>query len=142
MAETDTQTAAEAQAQTQTQTGETGSFAALLQQEFKPRTDRAREAVESAVSTLAAQALETGSVVLSYDRHFLLVPGLRVWPALTAADGRRGQRRQPGGAGGLGDQQLGGGDHAGRNEQHIQVVSGFCVHGFFYTINQLIFQVN
>jgi type VI secretion system protein ImpC len=44
MAETDTQTAAEAQVQTQI--GETGSFAALLQQEFKPRTDRAREAVE------------------------------------------------------------------------------------------------
>jgi len=61
MAETDTQTAAEAQVQTQT--GETGSFAALLQQEFKPRTDRAREAVESAVSTLAAQALQQTALI-------------------------------------------------------------------------------
>ena len=52
MAETETQKAAEAQVQT----FEPGGFAALLQQEFKPRTDRAREAVESAVATLAAHA--------------------------------------------------------------------------------------
>ena len=61
MAETDTQTAAEAQGQTQVL--EPGGFAALLQQEFKPRTDRAREAVESAVSTLAAQALEQTALI-------------------------------------------------------------------------------
>lgn len=64
MAETDTQTAAEAQVQTQI--AEAGGFAALLQQEFKPRTDRAREAVESAVATLAAQALEQ-TVLISDD---------------------------------------------------------------------------
>ena len=33
-------------------------FSALLLREFKPKTDRAREAVESAVKTLAEQALE------------------------------------------------------------------------------------
>jgi type VI secretion system protein ImpC len=64
MAETDTRTAAAGQ--TQTESFEPGGFAALLQQEFKPRTDRAREAVESAVATLAAQALEQ-TVVISDD---------------------------------------------------------------------------
>ena len=31
---------------------------------------------------IAAQAMEHGAVVVSYDRHFLQVPGLRVWPRL------------------------------------------------------------
>lgn len=31
---------------------------------------------------IAAQAMEHGAVVISYDRHFLKVPGLRVWPRL------------------------------------------------------------
>ena len=35
----------------------TSDFAALLNREFKPKSDRAREAVESAVQTLAEQAL-------------------------------------------------------------------------------------
>ena len=61
MAETDSQTAAEPQAQTGTL--EVGSFASLLQQEFKPRTDRAREAVEGAVATLASQALAQTALV-------------------------------------------------------------------------------
>ncbi|WP_208279818.1 type VI secretion system contractile sheath large subunit [Massilia oculi] len=38
-------------------------FAALLQQEFKPRTDKARDAVENAVRTLAQQALQEASLV-------------------------------------------------------------------------------
>ncbi|RYH09344.1 type VI secretion system contractile sheath large subunit [Tropicimonas sp. IMCC6043] len=38
-------------------------FAALLQQEFRPRTDTAKTAVESAVKTLAQQALENASVI-------------------------------------------------------------------------------
>jgi len=61
MAETDTQAAPAAEAQTTTL--EPGGFAALLQQEFKPRTDRAREAVESAVATLASQALEQTALI-------------------------------------------------------------------------------
>ena len=36
---------------------DTNEFASLLSQEFKPKTDQAREAVESAVKTLAEQAL-------------------------------------------------------------------------------------
>jgi len=38
-------------------------FAALLQQEFKPRTDKARDAVENAVRTLAQQALQEATLV-------------------------------------------------------------------------------
>jgi len=58
---------AEAQAQgAQTQTVEPGEFASLLHKEFKPRTDRAREAVEQAVHTLAEQALSQ-TVLISED---------------------------------------------------------------------------
>jgi tRNA(fMet)-specific endonuclease VapC len=31
---------------------------------------------------IAAQAMQTGSVVVTYDRHFLQMPGLRVWDGL------------------------------------------------------------
>ncbi len=61
MAATDTQTAG--QPQSQTDTLESDSFAALLQREFKPRTDRAREAVEDAVATLASQALAQTALI-------------------------------------------------------------------------------
>src|SRR5215472_7491000 len=47
-------------------TGETSEFAALLNKEFKPQTDRAREEVESAVRTLAQEAL-AGTAVTSRD---------------------------------------------------------------------------
>ena len=50
----------------QTSTGETSDFASLLTKEFKPQTDRAREEVESAVRTLAAQAL-AGANITSQD---------------------------------------------------------------------------
>ncbi|GMV74099.1 MAG: hypothetical protein AMXMBFR78_10500 [Rubrivivax sp.] len=47
----------------QTQVAEGSEFAALLQKEFRPKTDQAREAVESAVQTLAQQALAaTGTI--------------------------------------------------------------------------------
>jgi type VI secretion system protein ImpC len=45
---------------------EQSEFSALLNKEFKPQTDRMRQDVESAVNTLARQALE-GSVTLSND---------------------------------------------------------------------------
>ncbi|MCU7917459.1 MAG: type VI secretion system contractile sheath large subunit [Candidatus Thiodiazotropha sp. (ex Epidulcina cf. delphinae)] len=60
MAETDTQ---------QTQGGEStlgvapDEFSALLQQEFKPKTERTREAVVSAVQTLAEQVLKETSTI-------------------------------------------------------------------------------
>ena len=50
-----TQTGAEAAAGAVTQ--ETSDFASLLTREFKPKSDHARSAVESAVQTLAQQAL-------------------------------------------------------------------------------------
>src|SRR5262249_27978914 len=43
-----------------------GEFAALLTREFKPQSDRAREEVESAVRTLAEQAL-AGATLTSSD---------------------------------------------------------------------------
>jgi type VI secretion system protein ImpC len=44
-------------------TQEGGDFASLLSREFKPKTDRAREAVESAVQTLAQQALANTALI-------------------------------------------------------------------------------
>ena len=38
-------------------------FASLLQQEFRPRTDTAKSAVENAVKTLAQQALENAGLI-------------------------------------------------------------------------------
>lgn len=57
---------AEAEAQQQqaaAATLETSEFASLLQQEFKPKSDRAKEAVETAVQTLAQQALANATLV-------------------------------------------------------------------------------
>lgn len=48
---------------TEAATLEAGDFAALLNKEFKPRSDRAREEVESAVRTLAEQVLDRADVV-------------------------------------------------------------------------------
>jgi len=59
MAETEKQ----AQTEGQVETAPEGDFASLLQQEFKPRSDRAKEAVQDAVHTLAAQALEQTGLI-------------------------------------------------------------------------------
>jgi type VI secretion system protein ImpC len=40
-----------------------GEFSSLLQKEFKPKTDQAREAVEAAVQTLAEQALSSSATI-------------------------------------------------------------------------------
>lgn len=53
-------------AQPQAETAEFSDFGALLNKEFKPKSDHAQEAIQSAVKTLAAQALES-SVVVSND---------------------------------------------------------------------------
>src|SRR5262249_17463421 len=47
-------------------TAELSDFSSLLQKEFKPKSDRAKEAVEQAVHTLAEQAL-AGTVTISDD---------------------------------------------------------------------------
>lgn len=31
---------------------------------------------------IAAHAMETGSVVVTYDKHFTKIPGLRIWPEI------------------------------------------------------------
>ena len=62
MAETETQ-AAGAAAEAPTETLETGDFASLLQKEFKPKSERAKEAVEDAVKTLAEQALAKTNLI-------------------------------------------------------------------------------
>ena len=43
-------------------TTELSEFGTLLKKEFKPKTDQAKEAVESAVQTLAASALESATL--------------------------------------------------------------------------------
>src|SRR5258708_20145615 len=53
-------------AQPQAEAKEFSDFGALLNKEFKPKSDHAQEAIQSAVKTLAAQALES-SVVVSND---------------------------------------------------------------------------
>jgi type VI secretion system protein ImpC len=53
------------QAAATTLTQEGGDFAALLNREFKPKTDTARSAVEAAVQTLAQQALVHTALVSS-----------------------------------------------------------------------------
>ena len=52
--------------QPQAEAKEFSDFGALLNKEFKPKSDHAQEAIQSAVKTLAAQALES-SVVVSND---------------------------------------------------------------------------
>ena len=52
--------------QTQAGAAQFSDFGALLTKEFRPKSDHAQEAIESAVKTLAQQALES-SVVVSSD---------------------------------------------------------------------------
>ncbi|WP_263143412.1 type VI secretion system contractile sheath large subunit [Pseudomonas sp. RIT-PI-AD] len=52
----------------QAQQVENDEFSALLQKEFKPKTDEAKEAVQNAVRTLAEQAL-ANSVTISNDAY-------------------------------------------------------------------------
>ena len=60
MAETEKTTPSQ---QAETGTLDAGDFTSLLTKEFRPQSDRAREAVESAVQTLAERALQDTAVV-------------------------------------------------------------------------------
>jgi len=53
----------QAQAQAAAETLELNEFESLLQKEFKPKTDQAKDAVQDAVRTLAAQALDKTTLV-------------------------------------------------------------------------------
>jgi type VI secretion system protein ImpC len=57
------ETNAEAQVQAEAVALEAGEFSSLLQKEFKPKTVRAKEAVENAVKTLAEQALSETQLI-------------------------------------------------------------------------------
>ncbi|PMR67014.1 type VI secretion system contractile sheath large subunit [Halomonas heilongjiangensis] len=61
MAETDTDKAPQSQPEAEALTAD--DFSQLLQKEFRPKSDRAREEVETAVKTLAAQALRETTVI-------------------------------------------------------------------------------
>lgn len=61
MAETET----EAEVQAEAETLDPSEFSALLEKEFKPKSDRSKKAVEDAVKTLAAQALEFTPLISS-----------------------------------------------------------------------------
>ena len=45
---------------------------------------------------IAAQSLETGSVLVTYDRHFLAVDGLRIWDGPADLSAVPGSRRRGG----------------------------------------------
>ena len=49
--------------------------------EIKDRLKRAGTPIPINDIWLAAQAMETGSVLVSFDAHFRSVPGLRLWSA-------------------------------------------------------------
>src|SRR6516165_12564695 len=67
MAEKDPPVAAAPAAQSpEVQTAELNEFESLLNKEFKPKTSQAQEAIQSAVRTLAAQALQ-GAQLISPD---------------------------------------------------------------------------
>ena len=53
----------QSQAEIEAQSSESSDFSALLQKEFKPRTDRAQEQVENAVRTLAEYVLKDVNLV-------------------------------------------------------------------------------
>ena len=57
------ETEKEAQAQGEAGTLEASEFSTLLNKEFKPKSERSREAVEQAVQTLAAQVLSDTSLI-------------------------------------------------------------------------------
>ena len=54
---------AETQLQTAEGALEYGEFSTLLNKEFKPKSDEARSAVEQAVKTLAAQAIDQTKII-------------------------------------------------------------------------------
>lgn len=63
MADIQDKTGAQTQAQPEGQVLETGAFSQLLQKEFRPQTERARDAVSVAVQTLAEQVLANTKLV-------------------------------------------------------------------------------
>ena len=65
----ETQLSPAATTTTETTTGTTSDFAALLNREFKPKSDGARDAVAAAVQTLAMHALEHTALISNDALH-------------------------------------------------------------------------
>jgi tRNA(fMet)-specific endonuclease VapC len=59
-------------------TRETAEYFGLIKSELK----KAGRPIPLNDVWIAAQALETGSVLMTYDSHFAAVPGLRLWDEL------------------------------------------------------------
>jgi len=59
----ETSSSAQVQPEAAVETLEAGDFASLLQREFRPKSDQAKEAVEHAVRTLAEQALQHTTLI-------------------------------------------------------------------------------
>ena len=57
------QTGSEVQSQAEVTTEQESGFASLLKKEFKPKSDKAKEAVENAVKILAEQALSHTALI-------------------------------------------------------------------------------
>jgi tRNA(fMet)-specific endonuclease VapC len=60
-------------------TRETADYFGLIKSSLK----KAGQPLPANDIWIAAHALETGSVLVTYDVHFKFVPGLRAWPELT-----------------------------------------------------------
>jgi tRNA(fMet)-specific endonuclease VapC len=60
-------------------TRETADYFGLIKSSLK----KAGQPLPANDIWIAAHALETGSILVTYDVHFKVVPGLRAWPELT-----------------------------------------------------------
>lgn len=60
-------------------TRETADYFGLI----KPSLKRAGQPIPLNDVWIAAHALETGSVLVTFDAHFAVVPGLRIWQELS-----------------------------------------------------------
>lgn len=61
---------------------EAGRETAAVYSEIKHELDKKGTPIPLNDLWIAAQAMETGPVLITYDRHFLNIPGLRLWDEL------------------------------------------------------------
>lgn len=59
-----------------------GRETAAVYSEIKHELDKQGTPIPLNDIWIAAHAMETGSVLVTYDRHFLEIPGLRLWDEL------------------------------------------------------------
>ena len=61
---------------------EAGRETAAIYSEIKHQLDQTGKPIPLNDIWIAAHAMETGSVLVTYDKHFLNIPGLRLWDYL------------------------------------------------------------